>query len=79
VTTLLLFFGRGGPSDVERRLDAIKIAIGGSVLRRAQQAGFARLIAVTADAAAARAFAGAGAEVVPPRTTSLSHGFDQNS
>jgi CTP:molybdopterin cytidylyltransferase MocA len=74
VTTLLLFFGRGGPSDVERRLDAIKIAIGGSVLRRAQQAGFARLIAVTADTDAARAFAGAGAEVVPPRTAPFHFG-----
>jgi len=74
VTTLLLFFGRGGPSDVERRLDAIKIAIGGSVLRRAREAGFARLIAITADGDAARSFTGAGAEVVAPRTSPFHFG-----
>jgi hypothetical protein len=67
-SALLLFFGRGGPSDVERRLDTIKIAIGASVLRRAGEAGFARRIGVTDDAEARTAFAAAGAEVVAPRT-----------
>lgn len=73
-TAFLLFFGRGGDSDVERRLDVIKIAIGASVLRRARQAGFAPLIAVTADKDGAPAFAVAGAEVTPPRTSPFHFG-----
>ena len=73
-TAFLLFFGRGGDSDVERRLDVIKIAIGASVLRRAHEAGFAPLIAVTADTEGALAFAGAGAEVTPPRTSPFHFG-----
>jgi len=68
VTALLLFFGRAGTSDTERRLDAIKIAIGASVLRRAREAGFAQLVAVTSDGDAERAFAASGADVVGPRT-----------
>lgn len=67
-TALILFFGAGGDTPVERRLDAIRIAIGTGTLRRAGEAGFAPLIAVTGDAAAMAAFADAGAEVVPPRT-----------
>jgi CTP:molybdopterin cytidylyltransferase MocA len=67
-SALLLFFGRGGPSDVERRLDTIKIAIGASVLRRAHAAGFGALVAVTDDAEARDAFAAVGADVEPPRT-----------
>ncbi len=73
-TALLLFFGRGGESDVERRLDTIKIAIGASVLRRAHQAGFAPLVAVTADADARRAFGAAGSEVIAPRTSPFHFG-----
>ena len=73
-TALLLFFGRGGGSDVERRLDTIKIAIGASVLRRGGLASFAPLIAVTADAAARSAFGEAGAEVVAPRTSPFHFG-----
>lgn len=67
-TALLLFFGRGGASDVETRLDAIKIAIGASVLERSRDAGFDPLVAVTADADAHRRFAAAGATVIAPRT-----------
>ena len=67
-SALLLFFGRGGPSEIETRLDTIKIAIGTSVLARSQQAGFAPLVAVTADDEAAGAFSAAGAAVVAPRT-----------
>lgn len=74
MTALLLFFGRTGPSDTERRLDAIKIAIGASVLRRAREAGFGRLIAVTGDPDAERAFAAAGADVVAPRTAPFHFG-----
>jgi CTP:molybdopterin cytidylyltransferase MocA len=70
----LLFFGRGGESDVERRLDGIKIAIGASVLRRARDAGFGPLIAVTADAGATDAFTRAGAEATPPRTAPFHFG-----
>lgn len=67
-SALLLFFGRGGPSPVERRLDSIKIAIGASVLRRARAAGFDLLIGVTADDDARGVFARAGAEIEAPRT-----------
>jgi CTP:molybdopterin cytidylyltransferase MocA len=73
-TALLLFFGRAGDSEVERRLDEIKIAIGASVLRRAQAAGFKPLVAVTADREATGAFAKAGAEVVAPRTAPFHFG-----
>jgi hypothetical protein len=73
-TALLLFFGRGGDSDVERQLDVIKIAIGASVLERASQAGFAPLIAVTADGPGGAAFAAAGAEVVAPRSAPFHFG-----
>lgn len=76
MTALLLFFGRGGASDVEQRLDAIKIAIGASVLRRAHDAGFATLIAVTADRDAERVFAVAGAEVLAPRTSPFHFGSE---
>jgi CTP:molybdopterin cytidylyltransferase MocA len=67
-TAFIVFFGRGGPSEIERRLDSIKIAIGGVVLARAGDAGFAPLLAVTADAEARAAFGRAGADVVAPRT-----------
>ncbi len=64
----LLFFGRGGASDVEHRLDTIKIAIGASVLRQARAAGFSSLVGVTDDVEAREAFRGAGADVRAPRT-----------
>ena len=68
-TAFIVFFGRGGPSEIERRLDSIKIAIGALVLARAGDAGFAPLLAVTADAEAHRAFAweyGANYAAMPP-------------
>src|SRR3979411_2245981 len=67
-TAFIVFCGRGGPSEIERRLDSIKIAIGALVLARAGDAGFAPLLAVTADAEAHQAFTRGGADVVPPRT-----------
>jgi len=67
-TAFIVFFGRGGPSEIERRLDSIKIAIGAVVLARAREAGFAPLVAVTADGEAKGAFALSGADVVAPRT-----------
>ena len=67
-TAFVLFFGPGGPSDVECQLDRIRVAIGSGTLRRAASAGFAPIIAVTADDTAANAFAAAGAEGVAPRT-----------
>jgi len=67
-TAFIVFFGRGGPSEIERRLDSIKIAIGVVVLSRAGAAGFDPLIAVTADADARAAFARGGADVVAPGT-----------
>ena len=73
-TALLLFFGRGGDSDIERQLDEIKIAIGASVLRRAREAGFSPLLAVTSDPPAVPVFSGAGAEVVGPSTSPFHFG-----
>lgn len=67
-TGFVLFFGRAGTSDLELRLDAVRIAIAASVLRRAGEAGFAPLIAVARDAEAVRAFRDAGAEAIPERT-----------
>ena len=67
-TAFIMFFGRSGPSEIERRLDSIKIAIGAVVLTRAATAGFAPLVAVTGDADARASFARAGADVVAPRT-----------
>jgi len=67
-TAFIVFFGRGGTSEIERRLDSIKIAIGAMVLTRAGDAGFAPLLAVTGDNEARTAFGRAGADVIPPRT-----------
>jgi CTP:molybdopterin cytidylyltransferase MocA len=63
VTGFVVFFGRGGDSEVERRLDAIRIAIGRTLLGRAREAGFDPVLAVTRDAEAGEAFASAGADV----------------
>jgi len=67
-TAFIVFFGRSGPSEIERRLDSIKIAIGAVVLARAGAAGFGPLIAVTADAEARASFADRGADVIAPST-----------
>jgi CTP:molybdopterin cytidylyltransferase MocA len=68
VSAFLLFFGRGGPSDIERQLDAVKIAIGAYVLARAGEAGFRPLYAVTTDTEAAAVFRAQGAEVLADLT-----------
>ena len=73
-SAFLMFFGRAGDSDVERRLDEIKVAIGASVLRRAKAAGFGTLVAITGDRDATGAFAKAGAEVVAPTTVPFHFG-----
>ena len=75
-TAFTLFFGPGGESAVEAQLDRIRIAIGSGTLRRAAVAGFAPLLAVTADPAGARAFAVAGAETVTPRTEPFHFGAE---
>lgn len=67
-TAFIVFFGRGGQSEIERRLDSIKIAIGALVLTRAGDAGFVPLLAVTDDTEARAAFATAGADVAAPKT-----------
>jgi hypothetical protein len=67
VTAFVVFFGRGGESEVERRLDAVRVAIGAGLLVRAGRAGFSPLFAVTADAQAARAFGDTGAGAISPR------------
>lgn len=68
MTAFILFFGRAGSTDVEQQLDAVRIAIAASVLRRAGEAGFSPLIAVTRDGEAIAAFRAAGAETVAERT-----------
>ncbi|MDP9245420.1 MAG: hypothetical protein M3O64_02105 [Chloroflexota bacterium] len=75
-TAFLLFFGPGGESPVEAQMDRIRISIGSGTLRRAATAGFAPLIAVTADPAGARAFAAAGAEPIAPRTEPFHFGSE---
>lgn len=68
MTAFVLFFGRAGASELEQRLDTVRIAIAASVLRRASAAGFAPLLAVTSDAEAVAALRDTGAETVPERT-----------
>jgi len=68
VSAFLIFFGRGGSSDIERQLDTVKLAIGAVVLGRAADAGFNRLYAVTNDEEAAAVFRGKGAAILPTRT-----------
>lgn len=68
MTAFILFFGRAGSTDLEQQLDAVRIAIAASVLRRAGEAGFSPLIAVTRDGEAIAAFRAAGAETVAERT-----------
>ncbi len=67
MTAFLLFFGRGGASEIERRLDTVKIAIGAVVLARARDAGFT-LYAVTNDEEAAAAFRAGGAQLLSANT-----------
>jgi len=68
VSAFLIFFGRGGSSDIEQQLDKVKLAIGAVVLGRAADAGFSRLYAVTNDDEAAAAFRAKGAAILPART-----------
>ena len=68
MSAFLIFFGRSGPSDIERQLDTLKIAIGAVVLARARDAGFSHLYGVTNDEEAAAAFRRSGAAILPPRT-----------
>lgn len=74
MSAFLLFFGRGGQSDLERQLDAVKIAIGGVVLGRARDAGFRPLYAVTTDGEASAAFREQSAEILAPRTNPFHFG-----
>ena len=67
MTAFLVFFGRGGASEIERRLDTVKIAIGAVVLARARDAGFT-LYAVTNDEEAAAAFRAGGAQILSANT-----------
>ena len=59
----VVFFGRGGTSDVERKLDTIRIAIGALLARRAREAGWDHVLAITRDDEADAAFRAAGATV----------------
>src|SRR5207302_4722588 len=55
-------------SDLERQLDAVKIAIGAVVLGRAREAGFTPLFGVTTDGEAGSSFRLRGAQIVKPQT-----------
>ena len=68
MTAFLLFFGRSGLSELERQLDAVKIAIGAVVLGRAREAGFTPLFGVTTDGEAASSFRSRGAQILSPQT-----------
>lgn len=63
-----LFFAGNAASDIERRLDAVRLAVARHLLRAAAAAGYRPLLAITRDAAA-RAALGALAEVVEPSTS----------
>lgn len=63
----VLFFAGNAASDLERRLDAVRLAVAEHLLRVAGQAGFEPLLAVSADDDACRALAGL-AEIVRPST-----------
>jgi hypothetical protein len=63
VTGFLVFFGRIGSSEVEQKLDAIRVAIGAAIIQRARGAGFDPVIGVTRDREACEAFMKAGAEI----------------
>lgn len=63
MTAFIVFFGRGGDGEVESKLDSIRIAIGAVLARRAREAGFDPVLAVTRDEEASTAFRNAGADV----------------
>ncbi len=76
MTGFVVFFGPHGDSPVERKLDEIRIAIGALVARRAGEAGFAPVIAVTPDRTAGEAFRGAGAGVERTHTEPFHYGVE---
>ncbi|MBI2983935.1 MAG: hypothetical protein HYY42_07165 [Chloroflexi bacterium] len=76
MTGFLVFFGRGGTGDVERRLDGIRVAIGRTLLRRAIEAGFDPVVAVTRDDEASAAFSSAGAAVDESETQPFHFGSE---
>jgi hypothetical protein len=76
VTGFVIFFGRGGDSEVERRLDHIKIAIGAVLARRAAEAGFDPVIALTRDHDAESAFRAAGAEIDRDEAATFHYGAE---
>jgi hypothetical protein len=76
MTGFLVFFGRHGDSGVEQKLDRFRIAIGQVLLRRAREAGFDPVVAVTRDAEATSAFRAAGAIVDPSETEPFHFGSE---
>ena len=63
----VLFFGGHPASEIERRLDAVRLAVAEHLLRAAARGGFAPLLVVTPDQAVGATLA-AVAEVVRPST-----------
>ena len=76
MTGFVVFFGRHGDSEVEEKLDEIRIAIGALVARRAGEAGFDPVVAVTPDGSAEVAFRSAGAAVEHTRTDPFHYGSE---
>lgn len=62
-TGFVTFFGAEGASQMERKLDAVRLAIAAHVVGLARAAGYAPVLAVTPSAEASAALASAGAEV----------------
>ncbi|HYY54909.1 MAG TPA: hypothetical protein VFA01_05970 [Candidatus Dormibacteraeota bacterium] len=71
----VLFFGGNASTTIERRLDAVRLAIAVHALRAAAQAGFVPLLTVTPDAAVREALA-SEAEVVRPATAPFHLGVE---
>jgi hypothetical protein len=67
-TGFILFFGGTGPSAIERRVDAVRLAIATHLVGLAHEAGFSPVIAVTADPAAGAALGRARADLTKPHT-----------
>lgn len=64
----MLFHGGGGASDIERRLERVRLAVAEHVFGLARRAGFVSLVAITADEEARRTLDGLGVEVRAPVT-----------
>jgi hypothetical protein len=70
----VLFFGGGASSEIERRLDRLRLAIAEHVVGLARHAGFQPVVAVTSDDRAAHGLRAAGATVTRTTTRPFHYG-----